>query len=261
MIGLQAFDIGVFCKLCMVADPAAIVLAVCAILGARTLSPRMPRVLAVAPAIAAVVGVLAVWTQRPTDDGPSESRKELLERVTRIAQSGVYEAPPSVVPPWVLEAQTPDAVTIVEVVDFECPFCREMQKRLAKALEQTRVPVRVVRKMMPLPMHRGAVPAAIAYCCADAQGHGEEMAKALFAAPPETLTPYGCQQMAIQVGCDLEQFKKDVPAAIQRVQREYKAARAAGVRGLPTMFIGHDRHKGVSLSVDELVAEIESHAP
>lgn len=238
LIGLQAFSIGVFCKLCMVADPAAIVLAACVAGGARPLEPRAPRLVALVPALGATVLVLAAWTRHPTP-----------------------EAPPADTPAFVLDAQADDAVTIVEIVDFECPFCREMQKRLDAALARTQVPVRIVRKMMPLPMHDGAVPAAIAYCCADAQGKGEAMAKQLFAAEPERLTPYGCQQMALEVGCDLEQFKKDVPAAVERIQREVAEAKAAGVTGLPTMFIGHDRHTGATLSVDELVAAIEAHAP
>ena len=52
-----------------------------------------------------------------------------------------------------------------------------------------------------------------------------------------------------------------VQQAIKRVQSDMTELKAAQVSGLPTMFIGHDRHVGVALSVDELVAEIESHAP
>jgi predicted DsbA family dithiol-disulfide isomerase len=152
-------------------------------------------------------------------------------------------------------------VTILEALDFECPHCREMNKRLEEAKTKTRVPVRIVRKMLPLPMHPGAVPAAIAYCCADMQGKGEEMAKLLFEAPVTELNAKGCQRMAIKAGCDLDRFLADVPKAIERVQGEMKELRAAKINSLPTMFIGHDRHVGVGLSVDELVAEIEKHAP
>jgi len=237
LIVLQAFSIGAWCKLCLVADPSAIVLAGCVIAGGKTLQPRLPRIAALVPALGAIVAVLALWTRHPV------------------------AAPPADTPSFVLEAQTTDAVTIVELVDFECPFCREMQKRLDQALQKTDVPVRIIRKMVPLPMHKGAVPAAIAWCCAEAQGKGDEMARLLFAADPSDLTPYGCQQMAVKVGCDLERFKQDVPAAMKRVQADLTDAKAAGVHGLPTLFIGHDRHTGASLSVDQLVAEIEEHAP
>jgi hypothetical protein len=36
-----------------------------------------------------------------------------------------------------------------------------------------------------------------------------------------------------------------------------REAKAAGVRGLPTLFIGEQRVVGLSLSTDELVAAIE----
>ncbi len=238
LIGVQAFAIGSWCKLCLVADPAAIGYAVAVLGGARALRFSIGRGLATVPALAAAVGVLALWARGAAPPAPT---------------------PPQLsnVPAFVQAAQVTGATTIVEVVDFECPFCRRLHDRLTAAIAQANTPVHVVRKMMPLRMHPHAMPAALAYCCAEAQGKGEAMASALFAADPEDLTAEGCEKLAASVGCDLERYRRDLPAAAARVAAESEAAKAAGVRGLPTLFIGGERISGAGNSTDELVAMIE----
>ncbi|HWO19309.1 MAG TPA: vitamin K epoxide reductase family protein [Kofleriaceae bacterium] len=239
LIALQALVIGAWCKLCLIADPAAILHAALVVAGARTLAPAPKRLAqlapAVAPAVAAIAVALGAWTQAPSAAAP----------------------PPQAGTPAVIahaRAQAPDAVTVVEFVDFECPFCRAMQARLDQAIAQAGAPVRVVRKMVPLPQHPGAAPAALAYCCAEAQGRGDAMARALFAARPEELTPEGCAALAARVGCDPARYQADLAAAEQRVASDLRDAAAAGVRALPTLFIGDERITGASASADELVA-------
>jgi protein-disulfide isomerase len=160
-------------------------------------------------------------------------------------------------PSFVENAQVPGAATVVEVVDFECPYCRRMQKRLEAALARVTQPIRVVRKMFPLTIHPHAMPAAIAYCCADAQGKGEEMAAALYAAKPEELTPDGCEKLATQVGCDVERYRRELPQAEVRVAAEMAEVRAAGIHALPTLFIGGERVVGAGKSTEELTAMLE----
>lgn len=252
LIALQAFAIGAWCKLCLVADPAAIVHAALVLAGARafSLSPRTsspvrspdaiaasPRLLLpLAPALVAVVALLGLWTESPPAADPSASQTT---------------------PASVTRAQSPGAVTIVEFLDFECPYCRAMQARLDRAIAQTSTPVRVVRKMVPLPQHRGAGPAALAYCSAEAQGLGDEMARALFAAAPDELTPEGCEAIAARIGCDLPRYRADLAAAAERVAADLRDAAQAGVRGLPTIFIGAERINGASATVAELTAMID----
>jgi uncharacterized membrane protein/predicted DsbA family dithiol-disulfide isomerase len=242
LIALQAFVIGAWCKLCLVADPSAIVLAVCVVGGARPLRLAWSRVGVLAPALAAVVVGLAMWT-RPPSEPP-------------LPPVAVVSGPPV----FVTQAQVPGAVTIVEVVDFECPFCREMQRRLDAALVQTKVPVKVVRKMLPLQMHRHALPAALAWCCADAQGKGDDMARALFAAPASELTDEGCEKIAERVGCDVERYRRDVPAAKARVMADVTDVRAAQIHKLPTLFIGNTRVTGASMTAEQLTSAIEQAA-
>ncbi len=233
LIGLQAFAIGAWCKLCMIADPAAILYAIVVLAGARTLPFTWWRPAVIAPALAGVVGILGLWTHTP---------------------------PPPPLPPgtpaFVVKAQRPGIVTIVEVVDFECPYCRMMQAKVTEAIAKAQVPARVERKMMPLPRHTHAMPAALAYCCADRQGKGEAMAEALFTAPEETLTAQGCEDLAVKVGCDRDQYRRDLALAVGRVAVESIEARTSGVSSLPTLFIGGEQVVGAAMSTDDLVAAI-----
>jgi protein-disulfide isomerase len=240
LIGLQAFAIGAWCKLCMVADPAALAYAAAVLAGARAVRFTFARAVAAPAAVLATVGLLALWTGGAA--GPASDLPPSL--------------PPGT-PGFVEKAQVPGAATVVEVVDFECPYCRRMQERLTSALARVTSPIRVVRKMFPLRGHPHAMPAAVAYCCADAQGKGEEMAAALFAASPEDLTAEGCEKLAAQVGCDVERYRSARPQAEVRVSAEMAEVQAAGIHALPTLFIGGERIVGAGKSTDELTAMLE----
>jgi uncharacterized membrane protein/predicted DsbA family dithiol-disulfide isomerase len=238
LIALQAFAIGAWCKLCLVSDLAALGHAIAVLAGADTLRLSAARGVAAGSALAAAIAGLALWTEPAAPPSPSSD-----------------------LPAFVQTAQVPGVTTVVEVADFECPYCRRMQTELTTALAQARTPVRVVRKMLPLPGHRHAMPAALAYCCADAQGKGDAMADALFAAPPDALTPEGCERLAAGVGCDLDRYRRDLPAAEARVAAEMAEVRAAGVHALPTLFIGDQRVEGATASADQLTAMIHRAAP
>lgn len=232
LIGLQAFVIHAWCKLCMIADPAAIVGGLAVVAGARALRPTWPRLAAAVPAVGATVLALSQIS---------------------------HHAPPlpAGTPACVAREQVPGEVTVVEFVDFECPFCRMLAPRLAEALRQAHVPVRVVRKMVPLPMHPHAMPAALAWCCAAAQGKGDQMADALFAAPPEQLTSDGCEKIAAHVGCDLDRYRRDLPAMVGKVAADMLDARGGDVHSLPTVFVGGERLTGANHTSADLVAEID----
>jgi predicted DsbA family dithiol-disulfide isomerase len=119
--------------------------------------------------------------------------------------------------------------------------------------------VRIVRKMVPLPMHAYAVPAAMAWCSADAQGKGDAMAKELFAAKPEDLTPAGCEAIAVRLGCDVMKYRETFASAElrARIEKDMADAKAANLNGFPTIFIGAQKFEGSDHTPDVLLAAIE----
>ena len=129
-----------------------------------------------------------------------------------------------------------------------------MQKRLTAAIARANVPVHVARKMIALPQHKGALPAAIAWCCAARQGKGDAMAEALFASDPAELTHAGCADLAATLGCDMARYRLDAPLAVGQVAVDMMDAKAAGIHGLPTLYVGTSEIVGASASVDDLVA-------
>jgi len=236
LIALQAFVIDAWCKLCMIADPVAIAQAIVVVAGAATIRFTIWRGAIALPAIGAVLLPLALWA--------------------RPAEPAAPDLPG--VPECVAREQVPGRVTIVEFVDFECPFCRAMQERLSEALHRAG-DVHLVRKMVPLPQHKHALTAAVAWCCADMQGRGDAMADELFAADPKDLTISGCEKLAEKVGLDMDRYRAAMkaPETLERLKKHLLDADAAKVDSLPTLYIGGERLMGASASVDELVATID----
>jgi protein-disulfide isomerase len=131
-------------------------------------------------------------------------------------------------------------VTIVEFSDYQCPFCSRAEPLLDEALAKYPDQVKLVFKQFPLTsIHPQAMPASKAALAAGKQGKYWEMHKLLFennrALGPEDLKKY-----AQQVGVDVAQWEKDMNSKeIQdQINEEMSQARAAGVRGTPTIFVG-----------------------
>jgi predicted DsbA family dithiol-disulfide isomerase len=84
------------------------------------------------------------------------------------------------------------------------------------------------------------------------------MAEALIAAPTASLTTAGCEQLAAAVGCDMERYRRDAAGADirTRIDRDLADARAAGIRSLPTIYVGGHAFVGAAASVDDLLAAI-----
>src|SRR5262249_56108712 len=92
-----------------------------------------------------------------------------------VALAGALAAPLAVgftkhapIPDVIAEelAKSPEQATIIDFVDFECPFCRATHARLAPVVAASAPHVRVVRKQVPLTrIHAHAMDAARAACC------------------------------------------------------------------------------------------------
>ena len=188
---------------------------------------------------------------------PPESRRQLAGGVTSILLAVIApvafgmskKAIPVDVPAVIADEmrKTPHGkVTIVDFVDFECPFCRMTHADFAPLLEAHKDKVRVARKQVPLRMHVHAMDAAKTACCGEKLGKGEEIAEALFAAPPAELTAEGCEQIATKHGLDAARFKECFTSAETdaRIKADGDTFRAAQGHGLPTIFIDGTKLEG-----------------
>jgi predicted DsbA family dithiol-disulfide isomerase/uncharacterized membrane protein len=244
LFGVQA-KIGVLCPYCAVVDGSAVILAAISILRWRKQwDPPKGRLIPAASVFALLLAMGVPFTigfqRRAVPRGIPEPIAEEMKRTG----SG--------------------KVTVVDFVDFECPFCRMTHAELAPAIAQRRGKVRLVHKHVPLSMHPHAMDAAKAGCCGERFGKEEEMADALFRAPPDELTPEGCVKLAKDLGLDGGAFRAcmEDPAIAKRIEKDKEAFRASKGRGLPTIWIdgtmlaGAQDRETIEATLDEAISAL-----
>jgi protein-disulfide isomerase len=129
-------------------------------------------------------------------------------------------------------------VTIVEISDFQCPFCKRVGPTLKQIEEKYGDDVRFVWKHNALSFHKRAKPAARAVECAREQGKFWEMHDQLFENQRQLEDPQ-LEAYAKLVGLDFEKWKacyvsKKYDA---RIDADQKQAVTLGARGTPAFFI------------------------
>jgi protein-disulfide isomerase len=218
--------LGRFCPYCCVADASGVVAAVVAA-GRLRLAPAStaPRALSYAGGAALLLALLAPllvgFRATPAPPVPQTIREE-MERTPR------------------------GEVTVVDFVDFECPFCRMTHAELEPILQQHPDRVRLVRRQVPLLVHPHARDAARAACCGERFGKGDTMANALFTAPVDALTPDGCERIAQSIGIALGPYRACVadPATDARIDADRAVFKDSGGLALPTIWINGEELVG-----------------
>jgi protein-disulfide isomerase len=139
-------------------------------------------------------------------------------------------------------------VTIVEISDFQCPFCSRVLPTLEK-IKETYGPskVRVVWKNNPLPFHKSAKPAAEAAMAVFAAGGNDAFWKfnALAFRNQKQLTPDNFKKWATESGVDAAKFEAELKSGKSKakVEADIALARKIGASGTPAF-----RINGVTLS-------------
>jgi protein-disulfide isomerase len=241
LLGIQAFSVGAFCAWCTAVDLASIT--------------------------AAGAAVLIAWQARREEEAREGGAVLLTWVLAAFAAIGLpqiwgkYPVIPDL-PPEIASLQVPGKVTIVGFTDFECPFCRKLHPELHRIEQQLGDRVHVVRKMMPLPGHPGALPAARAYVCTP-PAQREAAADQLYAAESEQLTDKGVAAVLAPLGLDRNAVDAclaapETQAAIDADVALYK--RLAGM-GLPFTFVGRRVVLGYNPSRIEEAARLEAAGP
>lgn len=208
LLAIQFAVLGQVCQLCLITDVCAIGVGIFAAFPSPTEPSRNP--------VRAAWGVLAVLA---------------IAAPLLIA----YSDPKPDAPDWVKAEWQPDAITIVEVTDFECEHCRRADEYVREALKERR-DVRLVRLPVAMPKHANSRTAALAFHAAHAQGRGNDMAEALFGA--KTLTAADCRALAAKLGLNMNDYDRVVadPATDRKVSETGAASKAAGP-GVPLIWI------------------------
>lgn len=137
-------------------------------------------------------------------------------------------------------------VTIVEISDFQCPFCSRVNPTLAQIKkEYGPEKVRLVWKHNPLPFHKEARPAHEAAATVHALGGDFWKFHDLAFQNQRALTPENLSKWAVEAGVDAAKFKEafDSKKHAAKVDQDLALAQQIGARGTP-----HFRINGKALS-------------
>lgn len=129
-------------------------------------------------------------------------------------------------------------VTIVEFLDYECPFCSRVQPTLEQLRGQYGARIRWVAKYLPLSFHPKARPAAYAAQAAHIQGKFWEYNDKLWERQ-EFLGDQTYEAIAKELGLNMDKFNKDRASAAVKaaVDGDLADAQSVGAGGTPYFLI------------------------
>lgn len=129
-------------------------------------------------------------------------------------------------------------IVIVELADFECPYCRRVAPVVQDILLRSKGLVRHVYLHFPLKSHAHGVLAQEVAEAAHRQGKFWPLYDLLNVAPPD-LDRETLISRAVMVGCDRAQLLQDLASGSVRgrVQADRSQGDAAGVVHTPTFFV------------------------
>ncbi|WP_435742903.1 Na+/H+ antiporter NhaA [Nocardioides sp. SYSU DS0663] len=136
-------------------------------------------------------------------------------------------------------------LTLVEYLDYECPFCARATGSAREVREHFGDRLRYVTRHLPMDVHPHAPLAALAAEAAARQGRYWDMHDRLFA-HQDQLAYEDLVGHADVLGLDVERFVRDLQdeETGAQVRRDLESAAASGARGTPTFFVGDRRHEG-----------------
>lgn len=179
------------------------------------------------------------------------NRDSAVARALRNRTKGVEDAP----------------VTIVEVSDFQCPFCRQFTEDTYAALDSAYVrtgKAKLVFMHYPLPMHANAWQASEAALCAGAQDAFWPMHDLLFQQQKEWSE---MEQPVAKFADYAARLKLDVPALQSCMQQDWMAslivndvmqAAGVGITGTPFFILNGQEGMTGAQPIEEFRTRIEA---
>ncbi|HEX8241900.1 MAG TPA: thioredoxin domain-containing protein [Longimicrobium sp.] len=158
-------------------------------------------------------------------------------------------------------------VTVIEVSDFQCPYCRMFYDSTYRRFDSAYVKtgrVRMVYVNYPLPMHNQAFAAAKAAMCAGAQGRFWQMHDLLFGRQGEWAdqadAPQRFTRFATEVGVNAAQFRDcyDNDRVSPLITYDLTQATGAGVNSTPTFIINREKILPGAVPYADLAREVDA---
>lgn len=225
----------------------------------HSLPALLPRILRIAACAGIVVLASPACAQggadgaAPRDAGSAGevNRDSVVARANQSRIKGAETAP----------------VTIVEVSDFQCPFCRQFATETFSRLDSVYVQtgkVRFIFVNLPLPNHGNAWPAAEAAMCAGAQGAFWPMHDLIFAAQEEWT---GMSNAGALFAAMASRLRLDEAAFGECVAKDYVApllvgdliqASQSGFTGTPSFIFNGNEAVAGALPFEEFERRIEA---
>ena len=172
--------------------------------------------------------------------GDSDRSNALLERADQGRIQGDSAAP----------------VWIVEISDFQCPFCKKWHDETYPIIKREYVDQGIVRMAyvnLPLTsIHPHADPAAEAAMCASAQGKFWPVHDAIFSTQDRWSKLDDARalfdSLALATGIDAAQYRScmDSRIMVRLINGDRERAAGAGVRSTPVFFVGGEGIQGAA---------------
>lgn len=140
-------------------------------------------------------------------------------------------------------------VWIVEVSDFQCPFCKRWHDETYPIIKRDYIDKGIVRMAyvhLPLGQHPNAMPAALASMCASVQGRFWPLHDRIFDTqerwgPMPNAEPF-FDSLAVASGVNAGSYRSCLSSGLMRriISGDVARARGAAVRSTPTFFVGDE---------------------
>ena len=215
------------------------------------------RALLAAAALAGTVGLASV-SACAQNDGQAQTAAaapadvdSILPRADRSRYKGAESAP----------------VTVVEVSDFQCPYCRQWFEQTYRQLDSAYVATGKVRLLFihyPIPSHTQAFAASKAAMCAGAQGKFWEMHDRIFATQREWNGQADATQrfarLSVEVGVNAAAYRDcmENDRVSSAIISDATSVSRAGIGGTPTFILNNQKVLQGAVSFQEMAIAIDS---
>jgi protein-disulfide isomerase len=138
-------------------------------------------------------------------------------------------------------------VTIVEFLDYGCPFCRRSFEPVRELISNRPQDVRLIIRDFPVEeLHPGAIAAAVGARCAQEQGKFWAYHDKLFLLDVREFDETLLAKAAQEVGLDETEWNacRSSDAILAKIRKDVEDGLAAGVSGTPTFFFNGTRIQG-----------------